>query len=155
MLGQKLQSLDARVSDLVISVIATAASTQCQSSMMADPIHLFSRSRCKLAPAAGAGVENVALKTAFQELEDSYSRNNSQFRKSRFVCNFSSNDLSLDDVSQFATWLESSSLRIYALDLSFNRIFSDTWEPILQVVGRIVARVGQSATGWQLFTCIE
>ena len=28
-----------------------------------------------------------------------------------------------------------------ALDLSFNRIFSESWEPILQVVGRLGARV--------------
>ena len=109
--------------------------------MMAGPTLLFSRSRCKLTTAAGAAEENLALKQAFRELEDSYSRNNSSLRKSRFVCDFSSNDLSLDDVNQFATWLEGSSLRIYALDLSFNRIFSESWEPILHVVGRLGARV--------------
>ena len=53
------------------------------------------------------------------------------------MCNFSSNDLSLNDVNQFASWLEGGSLRLYALDLSFNRIFSESWEPILQVIGRL------------------
>ncbi len=57
------------------------------------------------------------------------------------MCDFSSNDLSLNDIKQFATWLEGTPLRLYALDLSFNRIFFKPWEPILQVVGRLVARV--------------
>lgn len=91
--------------------------------------------------------ENLALKHAFRELEDSYSRNNSSLRKSRFVCDFSSNDLSLNDVNQFATWLEGSSLRLYALDLSFTRIFSESWEPILQVIGRLGARVDNLQLG--------
>lgn len=105
--------------------------------MVPGPRHLFSRSSCKLHSAAVAGAENLALKQAFRELEDSYSRCNSSLRKSRFVCDFSNNDLSLTDVKQFASWLEGSSLRIYALDLSFKRIFSESWEPILQVVGRL------------------
>ncbi len=115
--------------------------------MMAGPTRLFSRSSCKLASAAVAEEENLAFKQAFRELEDSYSRNNSSLRKTRFVCDFSSNGLSLNDVNQFATWLEGSSLRIYALDLSFNRIFSESWEPILQVVGRLGARVDNLQLG--------
>lgn len=114
---------------------------------MAGPKHLFSRSRCRLASAAVAKGENLALKQAFRELEDSYSRNNSLLTKSRFVCDFSSNDLRLDDVDQFATWLESSPLRIYALDLSFNRIFSESWEPVLQVAGRLAASVDNLQLG--------
>ena len=115
--------------------------------MITCPIYMFSRSRCKLASAAVAEEENLALKQAFRELEDSYSRNNSSLRKSRFVCDFSSNDLSLNDVNQFATWFEGSSLRLYALDLSFNRIFSESWEPILQVIGRLGARVDNLQLG--------
>ncbi len=115
--------------------------------MMAGPTRLFSRSRCKLGSAAVAEEENLALKQAFRELEDSYSRNNYSSRKTRFVCDFSSNDLSLLDVNQIATWLEGSSLRIHALDLSFNRIFSKSWEPILQVVRRLVARVDNLQQG--------
>lgn len=118
---------------------------------MTGPKHLFSRSRCKLASAAVAGGEKLALRQAFRELQDSYSRNNSSLRRSRtqsrFVCDFSSNDLSLDDVNQFATWLEGSSLRIFALDLSFNRIFSDSWAPILRVIGRLNAHVDNLQLG--------
>ena len=94
-----------------------------------------------------ADEENLALKQAFRELEDSYSRKNSSLKKVRFVCDFSSNNLSLNDVNQFATWLEGSSLRIYALDLSFNRISSESWEPTLQVVGRLGTRVDNLQLG--------
>ena len=115
--------------------------------MVDGPRHLFSRSRCKLTSAAAAEEENLALKEAFRELEDSYSRNNSSLRKSRFVCDFSSNDLSLNDVNRFAAWLEGSSLKIYALDLSFNCIFSESWESILQVAGRLGAHVDNLQLG--------
>jgi len=94
-----------------------------------------------------SSVSSLSPSLSCRELEDSYSRNNSSFRKTRFVCDFSSNDLSLNDVDQFATWLEGNSLRIYALDLSFKRIFSKSWEPILQVVGRLVARVDNLQLG--------
>ncbi len=43
---------------------------------MAAPTRLFFRSRCKLGSAAVAEEENLALKQAFRELKDSYSRNN-------------------------------------------------------------------------------
>jgi len=69
----------------------------------------------------------VALTEVFHR--DDYSRNNT----TRFVCNLSSNKLTLDHINQFATMLEGSSLRIYALDLSFSRIFSASWEPLLKV----------------------
>ena len=62
-------------------------------------------------------------------------------REVRFVCNFSSNDLTLDHINEFATWLEGSSLKIYALDLSFNRIFVASWEPLLKVIGRLCKHV--------------
>ena len=41
----------------------------------------------------------------------------------------------------------SSSIRVYALDLSFNRIFSESWEPVLQVIGRLGARVDHLQLG--------
>ena len=94
-----------------------------------------------------AGGEKLALRQAFRELEESYSRKNASLRRSRFVCDFSSNDLSLEDVNQFATWLEGSSLRIFALDLSFNRIFSESWAPILRVIGRLDAHVDNLQLG--------
>ncbi|KAL3136403.1 hypothetical protein ABBQ38_005660 [Trebouxia sp. C0009 RCD-2024] len=78
--------------------------------------------------------ELLALKQAFQELVDDYNRCSTAPRGSHFVCNYSSNNLTLDHISHFATWLEGSSIRIYALDFSFNRIFSASWEPVLEVI---------------------
>ncbi len=77
----------------------------------------------------------MALTEVFHR--DDYSRNNT----TRFVCNLSSNKLTLDHINQFATMLEGSSLRIYALDLSFSRIFSASWEPLLKVIGRLCTHV--------------
>lgn len=68
-------------------------------------------------------MNEMALKPAFRELEDS--RKNSSLKRVRFVCDSSSNYLSLNDVNQFAIWLEGSSLRIYALNLFFHR-FSES-----------------------------
>ncbi|DBA88131.1 TPA: hypothetical protein ACH3X2_005126 [Trebouxia sp. C0005] len=109
--------------------------------MSAVPKHIFSRPRCNLAPPAEFNTELVALKRAFQELEHNYNCYNSALRTTHFVCNFSSNNLTLDHISHFAEWLEGSSLRIYALDLTFNRIFSASWKPVLDVVERLFKHV--------------
>ncbi len=105
------------------------------------PKHLSSRPRCNLPPPAESGAENVALEQVFRELVDDYNRNNTALRKTRFVCNLSSNNLTLDHINHFATLLEGSSLRIYALDLSFNHIFSASWEPLLKAIARLCRRV--------------
>ena len=109
--------------------------------MLAVPKHLFSRARCSLPPPAESGAESVAFKNVFEELVDDYHRYNTAFRSTRFVCNSSSNNLTLDLIYQLATWLQDSSLTIYALDLSFNRIFSASWEPVLKVIGQLGTHV--------------
>ena len=85
--------------------------------------------------------DNMALEQIFRELVDDYNRNNTELRKTRFVCNLSSNNLTLDHINHFATWLEGSSLRIYALDLSCNRIFPDSWEPLFKAIARLCTHV--------------
>ena len=101
--------------------------------MLGVPKHTF-RPRCNLPPPAEFAKEVVALEQAFQELVDDYNCYNTALHKTRLVCNFSSNNLTLDHINHLSKWLESSSLRIYALDLSFNRIFSASWEPVLAVI---------------------
>lgn len=109
--------------------------------MVAVPKHNFSKPRRNLPPPVEFDTELVALNRAYQELADDYHCYNSAQRKTHFVCNFSSNNLTLDHVSHFAKWLEGSSLRIYALDLSFNRIFSTSWKPVLDVIELLTQRV--------------
>lgn len=109
--------------------------------MLAVPKHIFSRPRCNLAPPAESDTELVALKWAFQELADVYNCYNTALWKTNLVCNFSSNNLTLDHINHLSKWLEGSSLRIYALDLSFNRIFSASWEPVLDVIKRLSKHV--------------
>ncbi len=83
----------------------------------------------------------MALEQVFRELVDDYNRNNTELRKTRCVCNFSGSNLTLDQMNYFVTWLEGSSLRIYALDLSCNLIFSASWEPLLKAIARLCTHV--------------
>ncbi len=106
-----------------------------------SPKHLFSRPRCNLPPPAGSGADIVALEQVFRKLVDDHNRKNTELRKTRLVCNFSGSNLTLDHVNHFVTWLEGSSLRIYALDLSCNLIFSASWEPLLKAIARLCTHV--------------
>ena len=103
-----------------------------------NPKHLFSKPRCRLPHRAESGADKVALEELFRELVNDYNRNNTELWKTRFVCNFSGHNLTLD---HFATWLEGSSLRIYALDFSCNRIFPDSWEPLFKATARLCTHV--------------
>lgn len=51
------------------------------------------------------------------------------------------------NINRFATWLEGTSLRIYALDLSCNRIFSASWEPRLKAIACLCTHVGYLQLG--------
>lgn len=109
--------------------------------MSAVPKHLFSRPERNLPPPAEFDTELVALKRAYQELVHDYNCYSSAYRKTHFVANFSGNNITLDHLSHFAKWLEGSSLRIYALDLSFNRICSASWKPVLDVIEQLMEHV--------------
>ncbi|KAL0025529.1 hypothetical protein WJX77_010077 [Trebouxia sp. C0004] len=71
--------------------------------MVAGPRHLFSRSKCKLTSAAVAEAKNLALKQAFRELEDSYSRNDSSLRFTPWTCPLTAS-LGADLASNRTSW---------------------------------------------------
>ena len=106
-----------------------------------NPKRLFSKPRCRLPHRAESGADKVALEELFRELVDDYNRNNTEPRKTRLVYNLSSHNLTLGHLNHFATWLEGSSLRICPLDLSCNRIYSDSWGPLLQAIARLCTYV--------------
>ncbi len=86
-------------------------------------------------------MEWIVLDKVFQELLAEYERNWSPSSETRLVCDFGSNNLTLAHLERFTEWLEGSSLQIYALDLSMNRIFSPTWQPILDLFQRLCTKV--------------
>ena len=119
-----------------------------------SPKQLFPRPRCDLPPPAGPGEDIVAREQVFRELVDDYNRKNTELRKTRFVCNFSGSNLTLDHINYFVTWLEGSSLRIYALNFlqpHFLSLLGDAFES--NSTPLYTRRI--PANGWQLPTPID
>lgn len=50
------------------------------------------------------------------------------------VCDFSSNNLTFDHPAYICKWLRENSVKLYALDLSLNRIFQEQWTPVLELI---------------------
>ncbi len=109
--------------------------------MMLDKRRLFSRHRQNLPPLGYPATESQVLEKVFRELSNEYKRISSPRIETQLVCDFSSNNLTLAHVKKFVEWLEGNPVRLYALDLSMNRIISPTWEPILELINRLCAKV--------------
>lgn len=54
------------------------------------------------------------------------------------VCDFSSNNLTFDHAAYICKWLRENSIKLYALDLSLNRIFQTQWTPVLELVRELL-----------------
>ena len=91
--------------------------------IMFDSRYFFNRRRSDLPPPEKPSLEWVVLDKVFQELLAEYERNWSPSSETRLVCDFDSHNPTLAHLERFTEWLEGSSLQIYALDLSMNRIF--------------------------------
>lgn len=57
----------------------------------------------------------------------------------RLVCDLSNNNFSLEHLKAFASWLQqpSNHVKIYALDLSFNRIQAASWDVFVPLVKKL------------------
>lgn len=57
----------------------------------------------------------------------------------RLVCDLSNNNFSLEHLEALASWLQqpSNDVRIYALDLSFNRIQSASWDAFVPLIKKL------------------
>lgn len=108
---------------------------------MLDKRHLFTRHGTDLPPPGHPSLERKVLDKALQELSAEYKQSLNPWFETQLVCNFSRNNLTLEHLQQITEWLESNSLQLYALDLTFNSILSPTWKPILEIVRRLCNRV--------------
>ena len=106
-------------------------------------------------PPETPSLERVVLGKVFQDLSDDYERNRSSLSDTQLVCDFSSNNLAFEHLQQFTQWLEGSSLHIYALDLALNRIYSPTWQPILDLVWRLCNKVHLVDLGGNYLPALE
>ena len=57
----------------------------------------------------------------------------------RLVCDFSNNKFSLEHLEALVSWLQqpSNNIKIYALDLSFNRIQPASWEAFVPLIKKL------------------
>lgn len=101
--------------------------------MMAGPKYLFRSYDYNLRGPADSAAEHVALKEIFLDLQETYTRKTA-LGKCRIVCKLSHHNLTLEHARQFATWLAENSLKLYILNLTFNHIFSASWDPLEAVI---------------------
>ena len=107
--------------------------------MELDARSIFRRRRKNLpSPYFPATEAKRALRQVYEELEAEYNLAMSCHMKVQVICDLSSNNLSLDHLTQLSDWLQGSSLELYALDLSMNRIFCNDWAPILALVEKLL-----------------
>ena len=59
----------------------------------------------------------------------------------QLVCDFSGNNFGFQLVAHLADWLGRRSVKIYALDLSLNRVQSATWDPLLELIDKLCEKV--------------
>ena len=82
-----------------------------------------------------------ALSDTLLELTDFYEHHVQIFPPSsrRLVCDLSHNNFTLPHLEHLTHWLEqpSRNIKVYALDLSFNRIQSTCWQDFLPLVKRL------------------
>lgn len=58
----------------------------------------------------------------------------------KLVCDFSGNDMHFEHLIQFKSLLLFSPVSLYALDLSWNRIYASCWGDILPVVCQLLTK---------------
>lgn len=108
-------------------------------------VQLFRRANENLPPLLQTQNLEEALKPTLHELTDFYRNHVKLFPKEsrRLVCDFSSNNFSLQHVEIVARWLQqpTTAVEIYALDLSFNRILCPSWEEFVPLVKQLSLHV--------------
>ena len=108
-------------------------------------VQLFRRANGNLPPLFQTQDREEALRPTLLELADFYKNHVKLFPKesTRLVCDFSSNNFSLQHLEIVAGWLQqpTTGVDIYALDLSFNRILCPSWEEFVPLVKQLSVHV--------------
>ena len=106
---------------------------------------LFRRAHGNLPPLFKTPDPGEALRPTLLELAEFYTKHVQVFPEAsrRLVCDFSNNNFSLQHVEALAQWLQkpTTSVKIYALDLSFNRIQCPSWEAFVPLVNSLSKHV--------------
>lgn len=106
---------------------------------------LFRRAYENLPPLLQTQDPGEALRPTLLELADFHTKHVQIFPEAsrRLVCDFSNNNFGLPHVEALAQWLQqpTTNVKIYALDLPFNRIQCPSWEALVPLVNRLSKHV--------------
>ena len=95
---------------------------------------VFNRHRHNVPSLLDTRPEGESLKDTLTELATFYKFVQIHGAQDNVVCDLSSNNLTFDHAIHISTWLRENSIKLYALDLSFNRILQAQWTPILELI---------------------
>lgn len=93
---------------------------------------VFNRHRRNIPSPLSKGSESEALQGFLSDLAIFCNQEGASERDA--VCDVSSNNMTLHHASYLASWLQEQNVRLYALDLSFNRIHSVEWGPVVKLI---------------------
>lgn len=93
---------------------------------------VLNKHRCNVPSALSQGSEREALQDFLTDLVACC--NQEQARERYIVCDLSSNNMTLQHASYLASWLQEQKIHLYALDMSFNRIYSADWGPVVKLI---------------------
>lgn len=102
-------------------------------------VQVFSKHCCGLPSLRHSSSPETSLRPLLDELLTFYECSVTALDK--LVVDLSENNFTLEHLQYFAIWLEEKQLHLYALDLSLNRIYSDTWEDILPSINTLLGQV--------------
>ena len=104
---------------------------------------LFRRANGNLPPLVKTQDPGEALRPTLLELAKFYQKYVLVFQEAsiRLVCDFSNNNFGLQHVEALAQWLQTTDVKIYALDLSFNRIQCPSWGAFVPLVNSLLKHI--------------
>lgn len=99
---------------------------------------VFNRHRHNVPSLLDTRTEGESLRDTLTELATFYKQAQILGAQDQVVCDFSSNNLTFDHALHISKWLRENSIKLYALDLSLNRIIQEQWTPVLQLVRELL-----------------
>jgi len=114
----------------------TGSNTCLSNSLFAwmDTKQVFNRHRHNIPSLLDTRTEGESLKDTMTEFATFYKLAQIHGAQDNVVCDLSSNNLTFDHALHISKWLRENSIKLYALDLSFNRIIQEQWAPVLELI---------------------
>ncbi len=102
---------------------------------------VFNRPRHNILSLLDTRTEGESLKDTMTELATFYKLVQIHGAQDSVVCDLSSNNLTFDHAVHISIWLRENSVKLYALDLSLNRIIQEQRAPVLELIRGLLESV--------------